>query len=55
MGKGLMDDEYLVYLIDNGFYTFKQLEQELGAGKNQLRNRYNRAKTALERNCNRNK
>lgn len=47
MGKALIDDEYLIYLIDNEFYTFKQLEQELGAGKNQLRNRYNRAKKTL--------
>lgn len=49
MGKGLIDDDYLIYLIDSGLYTFKQLEQELGAGKNQLRNRYNRAKKALEK------
>lgn len=49
MGKGLIDDDYLIYLIDNELYTFKQLEQELGAGKNQLRNRYNRAKKALEK------
>ena len=55
MGKGVMDDEYLIYLIDNEFYTFNQLEQELGAGKNQLRNRYNRAKVALGKNCNQNK
>ena len=49
MGKGVIDDNYLIYLIDNGLYTFKQLEQELGAGKNQLRNRYNRAKKASEK------
>ena len=49
MGKGLIDDDYLIYLIDSGLYTFKQLEQELGAGKNQLRNRFNRAKKKLEK------
>lgn len=53
MGKEIMDDDYLIYLIDNEFYTFKQLEQELGAGKNQLRNRYNRAKKALEKDSKR--
>ena len=49
MGKGLTDDDYLIYLIDSELYTFKQLEQELGAGKNQLRNHYNRTKKALEK------
>ena len=53
MGKGLIDDDYLIYLIDSELYTFKQLEQELGAGKNQLRNRYNRAKKTLEKDSKR--
>lgn len=53
MGKGLINDDYLIYLIDSELYTFKQLEQELGAGKNQLRNRYNRAKKALEKDSKR--
>ena len=53
MGKGLIDDDYLIYLIDSELYTFKQLEQELGSGKNQLRNRYNRAKKTLEKDSKR--
>ena len=44
LGKTLIDDDYLIYLVDKGFYTLKQLEEEVGAGKNQLRNRYRRAK-----------
>lgn len=48
MGKAKLDDDYLIYLIDNGLYTFKQLEKEMNASKNQLRNRYNRAKKKLE-------
>lgn len=43
-GKELTDDE-LVYLIDYEFYSsIGKLEKEVGAGKNQLRNRYNKAK-----------
>lgn len=53
MGKGVIDDNYLIYLIDSELYTFKQLEQELGAGKNQMRNRYNRAKKTLEKDSKR--
>lgn len=48
VGKAKLDDEFLIYLIDNGYYTFKQLEKEMNASKNQLRNRYNRAKKKLE-------
>ena len=42
-GKELTDD-YLIYLIDYDFFTIRELEKEVGAGKNQLRNRYNKAK-----------
>ncbi|MGN0289709.1 MAG: hypothetical protein ACI4DQ_08850 [Lachnospiraceae bacterium] len=48
IGKAKLDADYLIYLIDNGYYTFKQLEKELNASKNQLRNRYNRAKKKSE-------
>lgn len=48
VGKAKLDDDFLIYLIDNGFYTFKELEKEMNASKNQLRNRYNRAKKKLE-------
>ena len=46
-GKEL-DDEYLIYLIDYDYITLSKLEKELGAGKNQLRNRYNKAKKNLK-------
>ena len=46
-GKEL-DDEYLIYLIDYDYITLSKLEMELGAGKNQLRNRYNKAKKNLK-------
>ncbi len=42
-GKELTD-EYLIYLINYDFFTIRELEKEVGAGKNQLRNRYNKAK-----------
>ena len=42
-GQELTDD-YLIYLIDYEFFTIRKLEKEVGAGKNQLRNRYNKAK-----------
>ena len=42
-GQELTDD-YLLYLIDYDFFTIRELEKEVGAGKNQLRNRYNKAK-----------
>lgn len=38
----ILEDEYLVYLIDNEFYKIRELEREVGAGKNQLRRRYER-------------
>lgn len=46
-GKEL-DDEYLIYLIDYDYITLSKLEKELGAGKNQFRNRYNKAKKNLK-------
>ena len=42
-GQELTDD-YLLYLIDYDFFTIRELEKDVGAGKNQLRNRYNKAK-----------
>ena len=42
-GQELTDD-HLIYLIDYDFFTIRELEKEVGAGKNQLRNRYNKAK-----------
>ena len=47
-GKTL-DDDYLVYLIDNGFFKIRALEKEVGANKNQLRRRYERYKEREER------
>lgn len=43
-----LTDEYLMELIDYGYYdSISKLEKELHAGKNQLRNRYNKAKERL--------
>lgn len=42
-GKELTDD-YLVYLIDYDLATIGKLEKIVGAKKNVLRNRYNKAK-----------
>lgn len=42
-GQELTDD-YLEYLIDYDYITIPKLEKDVGAGKNQLRNRYNKAK-----------
>ena len=39
-----LTDEYLIYLIDYDYVTIRELEKDVGAGKNQLRNRYNKAK-----------
>lgn len=39
-----LTDDYLIYLIDCHYFTIPELELEVGAKKNQLRNRYNRAK-----------
>ena len=44
----VLDDNNLIYLIDKGYYTIPQLEKELGARKNQIRNRYKRAKRRIE-------
>ena len=46
-GQELTDD-YLLYLVDYDFFTIRELEKEVGAGKNQLRNRYNKAKKKLK-------
>ena len=42
-GQELTDEE-LIYQIDYQYFTIRKLEKEVGAGKNQLRNRYNKAK-----------
>ena len=42
-GQELTDEE-LLYRIDHQYFTIRELEKEVGAGKNQLRNRYNKAK-----------
>ena len=42
-GKELTDDDILYY-IDGDYFTIAQLERVTGAHKNQIRNRYNRAK-----------
>ena len=43
--KGIeLTDEELMYQIDYNYFTIRELEKEVGAGKNQLRNRYNKAK-----------
>lgn len=43
-----LTDEYLMELIDQGYYDgIAQLEKDVGASKNQLRNRYNKAKEKL--------
>ena len=39
-----LTDEELMYEIDYNYFTIRELEKEVGAGKNQLRNRYNEAK-----------
>lgn len=39
-----LDDEELLRLIDGEYLSIPQLEREVGAHKNQLRARYNRAK-----------
>lgn len=42
-GQELTDEE-LIYQIDSEYFTIRELEKEVGAGKNQLRNRYIKAK-----------
>ena len=39
-----LTDEELMYQIDSQFFSIRKLEKEVGANKNQLRNRYNKAK-----------
>lgn len=39
-----LTDKYLEYLIDYDYITISKLEKDVGAGKNQLRNRYNKIK-----------
>ena len=54
-GKELTD-EYIVFLIDYDYITISKLEKDVNAGKNVLRNRYNKAKKKqqLERQVKRN-
>ena len=47
-GKTL-DDDYLMFLIDNEYFKIRELEKEVGANKNQLRRRYERCKEKEER------
>ena len=53
-GKELTDDD-LIYYIDYDYFTISELEREVGAPKNSLRNRYNRAKRLanIEKNTSR--
>ena len=39
-----LTDEYLEYLVDNDYMSISEIEKQVGAGKNQLRNRYNKRK-----------
>ena len=39
-----LTDKYLEYLIDYDYITISKLEKDVSAGKNQLRNRYNKIK-----------
>ena len=50
-GKELTDDD-IIYYVDNDYMTISELEKDVGAKKNQLRNRYNRRKKqlAIEKN-----
>lgn len=51
-----LTDEYIVFLIDYDYITISKLEKDVNAGKNVLRNRYNKAKKnqQLERQVKRN-
>ena len=51
-----LTDEYIVFLIDYDYITISKLEKDVNAGKNVLRNRYNKAKKKqqLERQVKRN-
>lgn len=50
-GQELTDDD-IVYYVDNEFMTIPELEKDIGANKNQIRNRYKRRKKqlAIEKN-----
>ena len=39
-----LTDEYLEYLVDYDYMTISEIEKQVGVGKNQLRNRYNKRK-----------
>ena len=39
-----LTDEYIVFLIDYDYISISKLEKDVNAGKNVLRNRYNKAK-----------
>ncbi len=51
-----LTDDYLIHLIDTMHMTICELEKDVNAGKNVLRNRYNKAKKKqqLERQVKRN-
>jgi len=53
-GKELTDKD-LIYYIDFDYFTIRELKREVGAPKNLLRNRYNRAKrlSDIEKNASR--
>ena len=53
-GKELTDEK-LIYYIDYDYFTISELEREVDAPKNSLRNRYNRAKRLanIEKNASR--
>lgn len=40
----LLTDQDIVYYVDNEFISIYKLEKDVGAGKNQLRNRYKKEK-----------
>lgn len=49
LNEMLLSDDEIVRLIDGEYFTnIRELEKKVGAGKNQLRNRYNREKKRLE-------
>ena len=49
LNEMLFSDDEIVRLIDGEYFTnIRELEKKVGAGKNQLRNRYNREKKRLE-------
>lgn len=49
LNEMILSDDEIVRLIDGEYFTnIRELEKKVGAGKNQLRNRYNREKKRLE-------